>query len=582
MNIMPAWSVYKHVTILLAVVAFYVDAHEAQAQSPSYKYARNMSIISLQNTNASGMTSLNIRDTTYLMQPYNATRQIVTYALYGGDILAEYGRINCSDAYKLRDICHIKYTDNSANNLCAMTDTSRINSRVVSIPFTNVNRQIIQRSGFGGVEYTDLIGVSSFVIDSVPNIEQITQIDGMLFIASNDSILRYIDVTSGTFGADTSEVIVPNAPTEHIDPLKIHEVKGYVASSGKRIVGLGLPRYGMCVITFNEDSVWSIDTIQYQYYEFDRTMFPDTVINPHKYHYDTTYISGSSDERNHKWDYNMCHSVIPYPGYVMTVDELTVSADISTYEELDFYQPNDTNENDDHRLNYLHRNRPCMKGIDPHKFEGAYLRIWDASKIFRNDTALINNNDGIVNAYDAQEEGGAPEGYVGLSAIADTCIVPTGLHEPVLIGNRLYLAGYNTGARVLDVNNADLRVKAYCRTQEYLSDDYASENYFGRNMAYARGIYRLIPADGNPNILLGSDLNNGIWVYRMYDTTLTGTIPCCDLIQPAIEIGTVESGHPMTFHVSDTLIIPPCDSVCFVDSTTFDSESNATIAVEGR
>jgi hypothetical protein len=356
----------------------------------------------------------------------------------------------------------------------------------------------------------------------------------------------------------------------------------------------------MCLLTFDVNS-WDSVSALYQYYENDRTLFPRTIVNPRKFFYDTTFVTDSNDARNHKWDWNGCHSVVPYADYILTIDEFSswpswkengVFLD-GPFELLDFYPPDsigfdwgtysDTlKEPASHRLNYLHRNRPGRLGVDPNKFQGAFLRIWDRSKLFSNDTAVINNTGAIVNAYDVQESPDHPEGYVGVGNIPETCIVPNGFHEPIMIGNRVYLGGYTTGARVLDIDGADIRVKAYCRTEDYLSNDPDSALFYGYAGNYYLGPYRLFPADGETQVLFGYDVERGTWVYRLFDSLLTGNIPCCNSIQPAIEIGTVEATRPMTFTVKDSLAVPPCDSVCFVENTTFVSDNNAVIAVEGQ
>jgi hypothetical protein len=132
------------------------------------------------------------------------------------------------------------------------------------------------------------------------------------------------------------------------------------------------------------------------------------------------------------------------------------------------------NEHTPDRCNYLQRTHPKYPGVDPLRLQGAFLRIWDRDSLGTNDTTA-NDKRMLVNAYDVQENDSHPEGYVGLENIPEVSDVPTGLHEPYLVGNTLYLAGYNTGARILKLIGDSIAVRAYCRTEHYVSNDPASE-----------------------------------------------------------------------------------------------------------
>ena len=240
------------------------------------------------------------------------------------------------------------------------------------------------------------------------------QLEGKLFVASNNSTLHWFDVSDSSFFAHDSLILsihsLPTLYTEDYDK-RIHEVKGYKKANGDLELGLGLTRSGMCLLRFPSGGGSVVQTLQL--YEYDRTTFPDTIINPYKAYYDSVNWSG---EHQHKWDYRVCHSVIPYENasgneYVLTTDEYTSftssrrDSSSLAWEYLDYYRPNgplafmydpqigkDTlyqiNESFGHRLNYRHRNRPRYVGEDPNKFQGAFLRIWDRSKLGRNDTDL--------------------------------------------------------------------------------------------------------------------------------------------------------------------------------------------------
>ena len=133
----------------------------------------------------------------------------------------------------------------------------------------------------------------------------------------------------------------------------------------------------------------------------------------------------------------------------------------------------------------------------------------------------------IVNAYDVQDDPGNQTGYFGKHNIPDTSIAAgSGLHEPNLVGNRLYLAGYKTGARIFDIHGSTLKLIGYCRTERFLSNDSSSQDFYLRPdiSMYDKGPYRLIPDPGRPNILLANDKNGGVWVFQLFDSTLADTI----------------------------------------------------------
>ncbi|MBL0174506.1 MAG: hypothetical protein IPP94_04430 [Ignavibacteria bacterium] len=451
-----------------------------------------------------------------------------------------------------------------------------------------------------------------------------------LFIAGNTDTLKYFDISD----PDTMvvyklkiEPVVP-LPTNQTSFMKIHEVKGTTLANGRRLIGLGIPRGGMAIVEF--DTYWSILSTQFQLYDAARPLFPKTVLNPNKTVYNNSYAPDSSRTINDKWDHRGCHSVIPYDQnggrYVLTVDELNWFDGIqnksrmwlpSWWERLDFFLSpdsvdaptfsscNDTGwydhqpvfvngslyricsectlrEPESHRLNFIHRNYPGRHATDPNKFQGAFVRIWNRDSLWHNDTTGANDRGLVVGAYDIQEEANNPVGYSGKDNIPDTSFVPSGLHEPILSGRRLYLAGYNSGARVLDVNGANLRLRGYCRMEDYLSNDTNSVNFYARPdiYMYAKGIYRLIPDLTTDDVLFGSDIYNGTWILKFYDSTITGTI-AHNSFQPCVEIGTVDSTKRQTFSLSGTVTILDTSCVTFTDHTTFKSSCGASIADYG-
>ncbi len=190
----------------------------------------------------------------------------------------------------------------------------------------------------------------------------------------------------------------------------------------------------------------------------------------------------------------------------------------------------------------------------------------------------------MLNAYDVQESDTHPEGYIGLANIPEVADVPTGLHEPYLVGNTLYLAGYNTGPRILHLNGDSISVRAYCRTESFLSNDTGSVHFYNRPdiIMYAKGIYRLVPDTNRPGIVYGSDLYNGMWIFRYYDSTLTDTLRHIPF-QESIRIGTVEAGKPLHFTIgSGGAVIDDSAKVEFVDNTRFSWATADSLVVRGE
>jgi len=237
------------------------------------------------------------------------------------------------------------------------------------------------------------------------------------------------------------------------------------------------------------------------------------------------------------------------------------------------------------RLNYIHRNHPKHLGVDGHRLQGAFLRIWDRSKLGTNDTT-INGQGALLNAYDVNEgDGSDPEGYVGIGNIPEVANVAGGVHEPYLVGNRVYLAGYNSGARILELNGSSIAVSAYCRTEEYLTNDSGDvENFYLRPdvYMYAKGIYLLVPDKDRPGIVYGSDFYNGMWIFQYFDSTLVDTIRHIPF-QESIKIGTIDANNRRTFHIAEGgAVIDSGSKVEFVDNTDFVWDDRDSLKVNGE
>jgi len=229
----------------------------------------------------------------------------------------------------------------------------------------------------------------------------------------------------------------------------------------------------------------------------------------------------------------------------------------------------------------MRRNHPRYPGTDPNKFQGAFLRIFNRDSI-GNNTLTANNGGMLANAYDVGEDPNNQVGYFGKYNIPDTSLVAGGgLHEMILSGNRLYLAGYNNGARVFDLRGSTMKLLGYCRTERYLSNDTSSSDFYLRPdiYMYAKGPYRLIPDPSKNDVLFANDLYNGVWIYKFYDSTLADTIRHI-AFQDTLIIGPV-SPSTKSFTLTNTVIIHKDAALKIDDNTSLVFNSGTQINVNG-
>jgi hypothetical protein len=597
-----------------------------------YKGSQNVSILDRIETNTwcNGFEAIRIDSLSILITKTSLAPKvygIVFWDVSNPSTPVELGAIRLLFMHKLHDLEAIQYTDSARVFLYADNDTGDVDV-IYDICVTDF---MLGQLGPQPLDSTDYVDISLSMHDlssSNTYVEMLYHHDGMLFLATNESTLRYYDVSSPGTWIPQPVIAFNAAPavTDHPD-VKIHEVKAFTDDNGNKIVGLGTVRSGMRLLVFDES--WNlVDSLQ-QYYDHDRAMLPGTILNPYKMLFDSTVHYPLTDDRNNKWDYRICHSVLPYDSegkrYVLTVDEFTKSNSgqyqngdwiPQLWEGLDLFRPNKVDtataapfpiyyngnpvlyENGEHvtptgwsgftevdtlRLNFNHRNHPKHPGVDPLRLQGAFLRIWDRDSIGLNDLGA-NERHMLLNAYDVQESDSHPEGYVGLQNIPEVSDVPTGLHEPYLVGNTLYLAGYNSGPRILKLNGHDIAVRAYCRTESFLSNDTGSVHFYNRPdiIMYAKGIYRLVPDTNRPGIVYGSDLYNGMWIFRYYDSTLTDTLRHIPF-QESIRIGTVEAGKPLHFTIGPGgAVIDDSAKVEFVDNTSFSWATADSLVVRGE
>lgn len=584
--------------------------------APMHVASRNIAIISKINGAAAGIKSIALSDSIRLLiTTIDAKEGWAVYSLDKWNQIEDYGKILLDDTrgdmnFVTRDVDIIQY-EASHRIILAISNLSD-SSRIIIFPLNETNLQKIREKKLYTMEM-DSVLINS--IQSVSDIEQILQSDGRLFIASNTNRLYICDVSSPDLVDTSSMILQPSLPTLHPD-VKIYEVKAYTRENGDHLVGLGLVRSGMCILRFDQN--WSIIDTTYQIYDFDRTLFPDTIINPNKDYFNPSFTGNPADGENNKWDWRISHSVLPYDmgggHFVLTTDEYTRYQgfqDISgawldpPYEAQDYFLPNlysitDTgsgyfkgklvatgiptavslNEDEEHRLNYLHKNHPMRPGTDPNKLQGAFLRIWNRDSL-GNNTLSANTGGMILSAYDPGEDPSNPVGYFGRSDIPDTAMVPFGVHEPIIAGNRLYLAGYNSGARVLSLDGSDMKLLGYCRTEQFLSNNPADTNFYGRPdiYMYAKGIYRLIPDAARSDILFGSDLNNGTWIYKFYDHAISDTIRHI-AFQDTVEIGRIDADTAV-YIVTDTTVVKDDARVRFVDNTRFRFDPYQLVVIDG-
>lgn len=127
------------------------------------------------------------------------------------------------------------------------------------------------------------------------NIEMLHRHDRMLFVASNTNALQYYSIAHHQLRDSLRIIVDPDSTGTLHKEVKIHEVKADTYQEGSRVVGLGTVRSGIRVLDFTSE--WENPAITAQIYDFDRTIFPDTIINPYKYRWDTLSYSIVVSER---------------------------------------------------------------------------------------------------------------------------------------------------------------------------------------------------------------------------------------------------------------------------------------------
>ncbi|MBE0643062.1 MAG: hypothetical protein IH600_03185 [Bacteroidetes bacterium] len=596
--------------------------------SPQYQYSQNIAILNTIETDTwcNGFDYFKIGDVYYIVIPMAGGYRFFDISDPFRPI--PLGTLELPEGYWPRDVETAYYGDTTRIFLVGIYEQQ--NSMDPKRPAVILDVLLIGGTGatllvpdgrIANTEYgsygisiiTPETGVNAAMIS---NIEMLHRCDRMLFVASNTSTLQYYNVVHHNLRDSLRLTIPPDTTGTLHKEVKIHEVKTATYDDGTHVVGLGTVRSGIRIIDFTTD--WNNPIITAQIYDFDRASFPDTVINPYKYRWDTLSYS-INNPRCNKWDHRVTHSVVPYESeaakYVLSVDEFTSSVSGQNengewnqllWEGIDFYEPNligasnkvlryynsapiDSvyecvpDESSILRLNYIHRNHPSYPDVDPLRLQGAFLRIWDRSLLGVNDTSA-NNASLILNAYDVQESSARPEGYIGRDNIPKVADVPTGLHEPTLWGDLLYLAGYNAGARILHIAGPELSIRGYVRTEPYLSNDPSSSNYYNRPdlIMYAKGIYRLVPDTLRSGLVYGSDLYQGIWILRYIDSTLTDTLTHIQF-QPRIRIGSIDATHPRRVSIgSGGAVIADSAIVEFVDNTSFSWDSDDSLVVLGQ
>ncbi len=310
-------SVNVHIILLISIFCFVITnlLHITNAQN--YQSSRNISITSKIDGSVNGFEPVRILnypyqgDTLYLLI-------IPHYALPGGHGYALY---NVNDPYNptffgkilingggTRDVESIKYSGDDAVRIFILELGS--DSKIISIKLTYDNLLDIDNNY---VHYNSLnTAAVTQTLKGVSDIEMIYQYDSVLYVATNKKYLTYYNVSSQTTFAKYADInFNPPSPyptlhdlnnTMHLDN-KLHEVKVF-KTIDTTYVGCGLVRAGMCIvpINFSNRNNPGVGTLKYQLYEFDRTIFPDTIINPYKAYYDSLNWSG---ENQHKWDWRI-------------------------------------------------------------------------------------------------------------------------------------------------------------------------------------------------------------------------------------------------------------------------------------
>jgi hypothetical protein len=242
------------------------------------------------------------------------------------------GRINLPDSIGAGDIETFQYGDTTRlifYGVRARSDTVGDDLYLDVLVGAPMMTRILDGEVIGPSNYNDAEISTHDVYTTNRYNEMIYGHDHHLLLATNLNILRIVDLSTPTTFDLLPDIEMYPTPscTQHTE-VKNHEVKTFTCANGNILVGVGVLRSGMKVLTFDEN--WNLIDSLTQNYDHDRTLFPETIINPTKEMWDTLIHQPLSDIRNNKWDHRVCHSVLPYDDdsgghFVLTVDEFTSS-----------------------------------------------------------------------------------------------------------------------------------------------------------------------------------------------------------------------------------------------------------------
>ena len=359
----PAHSQYSQPEDLLSLQAFSLTVPDV------YQFARNMALTGSAGPGAGPFCIVRAPDyptggdTSYFAIVPEDRDGYFIYNVNDPSNPTLFGKILLDSATKARDVVAAYYQGSETPRLFFVqqrrTNAPTDHTRLISIDLSSdVLDRITQAFDTGRSYHVLPASANVHIVDlnHCWNVEMLHLSNGKLFVAANIDTLYYYDVSTDSSFARYDLVSLHPANAATLQDLntaglnaKLHEVKTCTHADGTMTVGCPLVRAGMCVLTLNGDG--SVHSRKWQYYDNDRTRFPDTVINPDKAYYDPTDWTG---EHGHKWDFTMCHSALPYEHenktYILTSDEYSPCYGYNTidtsgagrwgWERLEYYLPN--------------------------------------------------------------------------------------------------------------------------------------------------------------------------------------------------------------------------------------------------
>jgi hypothetical protein len=199
--------VFAHFYAMLSISSAQFPPFPRSAPPPpaQFQYARNLAITDI----LSGHSLTTVRSIGLSFMFKESHPNILLYTLDAAKQVAHWGTIGYDQSWVLEDMCCMKYGDSIANLFVAFTVGAT--SRVFSVPldFDNLSHEIFGKS----IDIRNIPNETDTTLYGFAGIEQISQIDGRLFLATNKDSLIHFDVSNGVLGQSGGYRVKVQAPT---------------------------------------------------------------------------------------------------------------------------------------------------------------------------------------------------------------------------------------------------------------------------------------------------------------------------------------------------------------------------------